>query len=236
MTFSMQRNRIDKVPRELILLALAEFAAKNGYVAFGFRDFDARENENGTIHSSTVKREFNGWSNATDALKAYLAERNISLIPRSTTYFSPVTLAEEMRRIWLSIGHRPSRVEWEASAPKISYSTYKRYFGGWEAACLAFVEGTMGKGSLGSRQNNKVGVSSIIKQNPRDVPPKMRLKVFFRDHYRCVFCGRGSPDHILHADHKVPWSKGGKTVLHNLQTLCATCNAAKGNSEEFERV
>ncbi|MFZ6816453.1 HNH endonuclease [Undibacterium sp. Rencai35W] len=27
----------------------------------------------------------------------------------------------------------------------------------------------------------------------------------------------------------VPWSKGGETVLANLQTLCSVCNLGKSN-------
>ncbi len=34
-----------------------------------------------------------------------------------------------------------------------------------------------------------------------------------------------------HIDHIKPWSKGGETVLENLQTLCATCNLGKSNIE-----
>ena len=31
----------------------------------------------------------------------------------------------------------------------------------------------------------------------------------------------------LHVDHIFPWSKGGETVLENLQTLCSRCNGGK---------
>lgn len=33
----------------------------------------------------------------------------------------------------------------------------------------------------------------------------------------------------LHVDHIVPVSRGGKTVMSNLQTLCEDCNCGKGN-------
>jgi 5-methylcytosine-specific restriction endonuclease McrA len=37
------------------------------------------------------------------------------------------------------------------------------------------------------------------------------------------------PAVTLHVDHIVAWSKGGRTVLNNLQTLCARCNIGKGD-------
>lgn len=33
----------------------------------------------------------------------------------------------------------------------------------------------------------------------------------------------------MHADHKIPWSKGGHTTLENGQMLCREHNLAKGN-------
>ncbi|HEX4614769.1 MAG TPA: HNH endonuclease signature motif containing protein [Stellaceae bacterium] len=37
------------------------------------------------------------------------------------------------------------------------------------------------------------------------------------------------PAVTLHVDHIVPWSKGGETVLSNLQTLCAPRNIGKAD-------
>ena len=33
----------------------------------------------------------------------------------------------------------------------------------------------------------------------------------------------------FHGDHKVPWSKGGQTILNNGQALCVSCNLKKGD-------
>ena len=33
----------------------------------------------------------------------------------------------------------------------------------------------------------------------------------------------------FHADHKIPYSKEGKTILKNAQALCQSCNLKKGN-------
>ena len=58
----------------------------------------------------------------------------------------------------------------------------------------------------------------------------MRYDVLRRDNFHCVRCGRGREDGVkLHVDHIVPVSRGGTTVMSNLQTLCEDCNCGKGN-------
>ena len=44
----------------------------------------------------------------------------------------------------------------------------------------------------------------------------------------CEICGielKGK----FHADHKIPFSKDGQTILKNAQALCERCNLKKGN-------
>lgn len=64
------------------------------------------------------------------------------------------------------------------------------------------------------------------------VMPSIRWQVFQRDNWKCVACGRGSHDDIiLHIDHIIPRSKGGKDTLANYQTLCDICNIGKSNKD-----
>lgn len=57
---------------------------------------------------------------------------------------------------------------------------------------------------------------------------KLRYKVLKRDGFRCKFCGVTSADGAkLHVDHIIPISRGGKTEMDNLQTLCSDCNLGK---------
>ncbi len=59
--------------------------------------------------------------------------------------------------------------------------------------------------------------------------PKLRYDVLKRDGFRCAICGRGREDGVkLEVDHIIPVSKGGKTKMSNLQTLCMECNRGKG--------
>lgn len=62
--------------------------------------------------------------------------------------------------------------------------------------------------------------------------PALRWQVFQRDNWRCVACGRTALDNIiLHVDHIIPRSKGGKNEIGNYQTLCNICNIGKSNRD-----
>jgi hypothetical protein len=61
-----------------------------------------------------------------------------------------------------------------------------------------------------------------------------RKVIWVRDGKRCQV--RGRCDGVdcdwdnWHADHKVPWSKGGTTTVENAQVCCPACNLAKGST------
>ena len=60
----------------------------------------------------------------------------------------------------------------------------------------------------------------------------LRLRVFNRDGWRCVQCGRASR---FECDHKIPVERGGdRWDPENLQTLCRPCHFRK-TSRENER-
>lgn len=46
--------------------------------------------------------------------------------------------------------------------------------------------------------------------------------------HRCAVCGGEFGLADMHADHIVPWSRGGHTVPDNCQMLCRDCNLKKG--------
>ena len=50
---------------------------------------------------------------------------------------------------------------------------------------------------------------------------------------KCESCGDPFQDNY-HADHIVPYSKGGRTIIRNGQALCAKCNLKKGNKMQKE--
>ena len=62
------------------------------------------------------------------------------------------------------------------------------------------------------------------KKNSRFISDKLRYRVLKKDNFKCCACGASpakDPSVDLHIDHIIPWSKGGKTVIENLQTLCS---------------
>jgi 5-methylcytosine-specific restriction endonuclease McrA len=73
---------------------------------------------------------------------------------------------------------------------------------------------------------------NIIRIERSKVTAGLRTEVLKRDNYRCKKCGATANDGVmLHVDHIIPVSKGGKTELTNLQTLCDSCNLGKSNKD-----
>ena len=69
------------------------------------------------------------------------------------------------------------------------------------------------------------------KDNQREFSFGQRLAIYRRDKGICqlrIRCGGTKCDwDNWHADHKKPWSKGGKTTVENGQVACPGCNLAK---------
>ena len=77
---------------------------------------------------------------------------------------------------------------------------------------------------------------AVSRQTSRSPGLRMRFKVLQRDNFRCCACGASpsvTPGIVLEVDHIKPWSKGGETVIGNLQTLCFAYNQGKTNHYEM---
>jgi len=230
MKYSLGRERIDTIPKSVVLEELRRVAKHYDYRRFSRHEFDAIAT---ACKGSTVISRFDSWDNALNAIGVTLKQHKAN-----RKQISNKDLLVELGRIWSSKGHRPSKAEWERSDAKYSYTTYKSRFDGWLSACAKFIEfvsGGLPEEETESRDEtiNKIApVTPISPEKIRYVPLKLRLKVLQRDGFKCVFCGKSPATHLgsaLHVDHITPFAKGGKTELNNLQALCEECNWGKGD-------
>lgn len=131
--------------------------------------------------------------------------------------------------------------EW--TEQEIAQSNYREgYRAGW---CAAYYHTTGNQEHLWRHRKALVlwGMDDVTKYIPappcppldrktqsyrKQIRPSTRYAVFERDGYRCRICGRGADDVMLHIDHIVPVSRGGKNAMSNLRVLCADCNHGKG--------
>jgi hypothetical protein len=79
-----------------------------------------------------------------------------------------------------------------------------------------------------------------LKDNNRSFTHEQRMAIYRRDKETCqlkIKCNGIKCDwDNWEADHRIPWSKGGKTTVENGQVACPECNKAKSNNEvSFEQ-
>lgn len=78
------------------------------------------------------------------------------------------------------------------------------------------------------RAKDKKGQMTFVEQQRRVVTDSLRYDILRRDGFRCRICGSCASDGVkLEVDHIIPVSKGGKSTMDNLQTLCERCNRGK---------
>jgi hypothetical protein len=181
------------------------------------------------IHISTITRRFGSWGDA--LIKAGLAHRYIQ--PRR---HSDEECFDNLANVWTRLGRRPSTEEMRHTPSTIGPDRYRRRWGTWKKALKAFVAWANDEGGLSQVEAvpDVLQTSSPIlrEEARREVRPGLRFKVFLRDRFRCLACGRSPATHLnveLHADHIVSVRDGGKTTFENLQTLCRDCNLGKGS-------
>lgn len=179
--------------------------------------------ELGKFDDSNLAKRFGTWNSALS--QAGLTISNEVDIPDERLFENILTL-------WQHYGRQPRRSELAKPPSLISQGPYKRRFNSWTAALEAFVEY--------ANENNNEAPASLEEsgaqtRTPRDPSLRLRWRVLQRDRFTCCACGASpalSPGVELHVDHIVPWSKGGETVLENLQALCSVCNLGKSNVHE----
>ena len=65
--------------------------------------------------------------------------------------------------------------------------------------------------------------------NLREFDEKMKRKAFEKQKGICPICKNKFSFEEMEGDHIIPWSRGGKTTMENLQMLCRYCNNTKSD-------
>ena len=203
----------------------------------------------GLYSLGTIHHHFKGWIQA-------LQHLGISQ-HRAEQRFSDEDIFMEIQNAWESLGRQPNYSDMQRIGSKMSAYTISHRFGGWTRGIHAFCadrqkneESNTGSSVLPAEPQEKaitpfrkahiesvaeapVGTPGAPRRTPRTPGLRLRFQVFIRDNSTCKICGRGPQSHpglFLQPDHIIPYSKGGETVLENLQLLCRDCNAGKSDS------
>ena len=194
----------------------------------------------GEFSKGTFFHRFGTWNNALE--KAGL----IPYTQVSGKRISDKAILQEIERIWVKLGRQPTSTDITSGVSIYSLNTYARHFGSWRNALRTFVEYINGEDASSQEEPffEEIEPSNRTTINYPELPvkhktvrePNLRLRflVMQRDNFKCCMCGASpakDPSVELHIDHIVPWSKGGETVIDNLQTLCSKCNLGKSDLE-----
>jgi 5-methylcytosine-specific restriction endonuclease McrA len=196
-------------------------------------------NQHATINAETVRRQFGSWWAALK--KAGLSISNLGKRYTDDEYF------ENLLAVWTHHGRQPKYGEMDLAPSKISSGAYEAKWGTWTKALLAFLE-RVNDDTDQTAPEVRAEIAAEPKKNPKaaqrrrsksprrkeedrhEIKLGLRYEVLKRDRFRCAACGASPATHlgcVLHVDHKVPYSKGGKTIAENLRTLCEPCNRGK---------
>lgn len=182
--------------------------------------------EFGNFSFTTVINRFGSWNVAveTAGLKKSV-ERNIS----------NQKLFLALYELWANLGRQPRYSEVQKPHCRYSAKPYEQRFSSWRGALEAFVEYVNSEDITAPNPDVADFKSPPRRHTSRSINLRLRFKVLQRDRFRCCACGASPSETLgimLEVDHIKPWSKGGETVIENLQTLCFACNQGKTNHHE----
>ena len=215
-----------------------------GKTSFSSQDY----RKHGRWSRKTYFKRFVTWNNALKCAGLQPSEKY------SNQRIDDQKILEEIERLWVKLGRQPTATDIKNGESRYSFSTFTSHFGSWRNALSSFIKYVNGKDEqdlskdeiltapshptpfpvpnhLPINSDEEVEVAQKHK-TPREPNLRLRFKVLQRDQFKCCICGASpakDPTVELHVDHIFPWSKGGETVLENLQTLCFKCNNGKSN-------
>jgi 5-methylcytosine-specific restriction endonuclease McrA len=213
------------VPDTELLEDLKRVAAKLGANSLSSREY----NDNGAKYTAgTIGRRFGSWNNA-------LIKAGLQLVNQREV--SEEDLFKNLEQVWISSGRQP--VFRDMKRPISQYSThqYIAKFGNWRNALEAFIKyiNFYVKDQDNENPDNYqpevvVAEELTFKHKTKRFPSeRLKVQVLMRDGNKCRLCGVTVTGENIHFDHIKPWSKGGETILENIQVLCEIHNLAKGD-------
>jgi len=190
------------------------------------------------IRHTTIQKRFGSWANALKAAglqQAKLGKR-----------YTDDECFENLLAVWTHYGRPPQHKEMSQPPSNVGGKAYVKRFGTWNKALSTFVDRVNSDNSGSVKGDGPEptpptdATPSAIEERPRSTPEEerreiklgLRFAILQRDRFRCVTCGSSPATHsgcVLHVDHILPFSKGGKTTTNNLRALCANCNVGRGN-------
>lgn len=182
--------------------------------------------EFGCYGATTFLRRFKTWNKALNL--AGLEIKNRQSIPKEELF-------ENLANVWRYLGRQPVGRDLEISRgiSKFSTGTYEKRFGSWNKALISFIQHIENVNTQPNELTCAIAQKNQgEKRTSRKINWRIRAKVLIRDNCICKMCGASpakNPSVNLHVDHIVPWSKGGETIIGNLQTLCSICNIGKSD-------
>lgn len=219
-----------KMSNEEIVRSLQKLASRLGKSELTVADVEA----NLPFGGGTLRRR---WGSARKAFEA----AGIALTNHGRRYTDEECFAN-LLEVWTHYGRPPQYREMGSRPSTVGGKAYVKRFGTWNKALAAFVTRVNAEidevgvefSEAPSRRENPITFQAIEGGNgqPRDareVPLGLRFRVLSRDRFKCVLCGdspSANPVCVLHVDHVIPWSKGGRTMA---ETLCSSCNIGRGN-------
>lgn len=237
---------------ELLLLELKTIASKIPSNIFTFKKY---KELGGGYSIGTFQHYFKKWKNVVELI----GKKDGHAVGRGgKQYYSNQDYFNELQRIWEALGRQPEIREMKLMNSKMSGDAFCKRFGSWTKAIHAFCsdrenpdkednitkDATVISSDIQLENNvpdnqqmilQREEVNDYILMNTSRIPSlRLRFKVFKRDNFKCVKCGRSpatNPGTELQIDHIKPYTKGGETILDNLQTLCKDCNVGKSDIE-----
>lgn len=191
-------------------------------------------NAHSVTTAATVRSRFGTFRKGLDAA-------GVPSHPIDASQFTDQQCFENIAEVWTHYGRPPGYREMFQPPSRIQGKTYVTRWGTWRKTLTAFVGWANGDDQPQGPDDPEPDAGAVrdptrvrrTEADCREVRPGLRFKVFMRDRFRCVGCGRSPATHLnveLHADHILAVANGGKTTLENLQTLCHQCNLGKGRT------